>query len=240
MARSLGLAIHGTQPLTRGPSSSWMTAKANGVSFRNCSDATVWIVNDTTVPVLLNVRTEMSVPRHLGQRAMGLKRSRPHVSQWNPLTLPSFMPSRCCFSESTGRLASKRSPGWPSCAAPLAASSSATCLATMSVPPRQDVHRDRAARCADVVRHGAQRVVDLAAAGFAHELLEDLDDLADTGCADGVTLGFQAATRVHGPASADARRAGDGFLRTGAALEQPQILGGHDLGDGEAVMHFPE
>ena len=65
-------------------------------------------------------------------------------------------------------------------------------------------------------------------------------DLADAGRAHRMALGLQAAAGVHRPL---ARQAGAAFQRVRSALaflDESQILGRDDLGDGEAIVHFGE
>jgi hypothetical protein len=80
--------------------------------------------------------------------------------------------------------------------------------------------------------------VHLALPRLAAELGDDLRDLGGSGGADRVALGLEPAGGIHRELAAEARPALLGGEATGAGLEEPQTLGGHDLGDREAVVHL--
>src|SRR6266404_3031185 len=75
--------------------------------------------------------------------------------------------------------------------------------------------------------------VYLAPAGVVTELGDDLGDLGGAGGADRMALGLEPARGIHGNLAAEAGPALLGRHAAGAGLEEPQPLGGHDLGDRE-------
>src|SRR5436190_1255571 len=93
---------------------------------------------------------------------------------------------------------------------------------------------------AERVREAAPRTLDLASAGLAAQLRDDLADLRGPRRPDRVSLGLQPARGIHGNLAAETRPS---FLRgdpAGARLEQAEAFGGDDLGDREAVVQLDD
>src|SRR5262249_45135755 len=100
----------------------------------------------------------------------------------------------------------------------------------------EQAHENGRRVAAERVGEADSGVIDLARAGLAAKLGDDLDDLSRAGCPDWMSLGLQATRRVHRNLAAEARPA---FLRrdaTRSRLEQPEAFRGDDLGDREAVV----
>ena len=90
------------------------------------------------------------------------------------------------------------------------------------------------------MRQARARALDLAQAGFATQLGDDLGDLRGARGADGMPLGLEAARRVDGELAAEA---GPTLLRreaSSAGLEEAEPFRGNDLGDGEAVVQLDD
>src|SRR5215831_10161722 len=82
--------------------------------------------------------------------------------------------------------------------------------------------------------------VYLARAGVLAELGDDLGDLRGAGGADWMAFGFEPAGRIHRHLAADTRPALLGRDAAGTRLEEAEPFGGHDLGDGEAVVQLDD
>src|SRR5512132_969853 len=99
----------------------------------------------------------------------------------------------------------------------------------------EQAHEDGRGVAAQGVGEAGPGTFHLAPPGFTTQLRDDLGDLRGTRGTDRVALGLEPARRVHRHLAAQARLA---LLRRDAAragLEQPEALGGDDLGDREAV-----
>ena len=82
--------------------------------------------------------------------------------------------------------------------------------------------------------------LDLPLSGFAANLQHQVADLRHAGRAHRMALRFQAAAGVHWPL-APQRRAPCKRVRPALSLfHEPQVFGGDDLGDGEAVVQLGE
>ncbi len=108
------------------------------------------------------------------------------------------------------------------------------------MPPE---HRDHAAVAVDAGRAAAHRLdqpgagaLDLALAGLAAQLPDDLGDLREAGRAERVAAGEQAAGRVDRLGAADRRFARRGGARGAARVRQPERLDGDELADREGVV----
>src|SRR5262249_3974115 len=88
------------------------------------------------------------------------------------------------------------------------------------------------------VGEAGARALDLARARLATELGHDLGDLGGPGGADRMALGFEAAGDVDRNLATEARPALLGRWAAHARLEEAPSLGGHDLGDREAVVQL--
>src|SRR5712671_2252359 len=108
---------------------------------------------------------------------------------------------------------------------------------TCSVTAEQ-AHQDGRGVPAQRVSEPGRRPVDLPLAGLAAELGDDLGDLGRPGGADRMPLGLEAAGRVDRELASEAGPALLGREAAGAGLEEAEALGGHDLGDGEAVVQL--
>src|SRR5687767_5788597 len=78
----------------------------------------------------------------------------------------------------------------------------------------------------------------LPGAGTLLQLLADLDDLCDAGCAWRVSLGQQAAARIDRNPAAQGGGAAGQQLRCFAAPAQPQCFVVQQLGNGESVVQL--
>ncbi len=79
---------------------------------------------------------------------------------------------------------------------------------------------------------------DLARAGVPAQLHDDVADLADTGCAHGMTFRFEAAAGVNRKPAGE-RAAPSGCIRAAFAFfHEAEIFTGDDFGDGEAIVQF--
>ena len=94
------------------------------------------------------------------------------------------------------------------------------------------------ARPAHVVRHADLCAVDLALAGRAPELLDDLADLLDAGRTDRVAAGLEAAARVHRDLPAKSGFAIGSEFPGRSLLAEAEVLDGADLCNREAVVHL--
>ena len=102
----------------------------------------------------------------------------------------------------------------------------------------QDADGRRARFSALVVGQPEPRVLYLARAGLALELLVDLVQHPQAGRTDGVPEALQTAVGVHGQLALQRERAGlDVFLDLAPRAEL-QVFHDGELGDGEAVMHL--
>src|SRR5262249_25805626 len=90
----------------------------------------------------------------------------------------------------------------------------------------------------ECVNEPCPRALDLPRARGAAQLGHDLGDLRCTGRADGMAFRLETPGRIARDLAAEAGHAL--FRRDGASagLEESKTLGGHDLGDGEAVVKF--
>src|SRR5947199_1403112 len=104
----------------------------------------------------------------------------------------------------------------------------------------EQAHQHRRGATAEGVGEATASAVDLARAGLAAELRDDLRDLRGARRADRMALGLQAARRVDGDLTAEARATLFGGAATGARLEEAEPLGGDDLGDREAVVQLDD
>src|SRR5947209_13002562 len=108
----------------------------------------------------------------------------------------------------------------------------------ISVPPLEDVDDRGCTGAAQGVRQPAARSDDLAFSGLPAKLPHDLDRLRNSGGADRLTAGLQAARSVHGDLSV---LRGEAIRGRGAALpllDEPEVFDREDLGDREVVVHF--
>src|SRR5262247_4154623 len=134
--------------------------------------------------------------------------SSPHLPQRMPVSRPARASSKKCFSVSTF---------------------SGTAGET---------HENSGRVASEGVGQAGARAVDLAPAGLAAELGDDLRDLGSAGGAVGMPLRLKAAGWVHGNLASEARPA---FFRghtARARLEEAQALGGDDLRNREAVVEL--
>src|SRR5262249_49095199 len=122
---------------------------------------------------------------------------------------------------------------WP----PRAFSKKARAVSEGSVTT-EEANQDGRGVAAERVREALAGPLDLARAGVAAELRDDLGDLRGARRPDRVALGLQAARRIHGDLAAER---GQPLLRgaaSGAGLEEAEPFSGHDLGDREAVVQL--
>ena len=82
----------------------------------------------------------------------------------------------------------------------------------------------------------APRAFDLAVAGFAGDLIEDLGDHADTGGAHRVAARLEAAGEIERYVAAERGGAALEQLDSPARLGDAEVLGVDALGDREAVV----
>ena len=78
----------------------------------------------------------------------------------------------------------------------------------------------------------------LAVACFTTKLLNDVADLADTGCANGMPFRFQSSAGVDGEASIEGGAAFGGEGSTFAFCDEAEVLTGYNFGDGKAIVQF--
>ena len=79
---------------------------------------------------------------------------------------------------------------------------------------------------------------ELAFARLASNLLCDMECLGHSGRAHRVSFRLQAAAGIDGPGPAQCRTALLRIRTTFAFVHKPEILNGHDLGDGEAIVNL--
>src|SRR4030095_7879668 len=104
----------------------------------------------------------------------------------------------------------------------------------------KETHQHRCGVAPERMGEPGLGAVDLARAGLAADLRDDLGDLRRAGCADRMPLRLQAAGGVDGNLAAEARATRLGRPAAGARLEEAETFGGDDLGDREAGVQVPD